>query len=103
MRPLYEVIKKPLVSEKNLEGAKRFNKYVFQVASDATKYEIRQAVETAFNVNVLKVWTMMTHGEIKRTGRFEKKRPNWKKAIVKLKVGQKLDIYELGEEVSRGN
>jgi large subunit ribosomal protein L23 len=63
------------------------NVYVFQVARDANKIDIKEAIEKLFNVTVDGVRTMMIHGKIKRLGRFTGKRPNWKKAIVNLKEG----------------
>ncbi|HEX9912301.1 MAG TPA: 50S ribosomal protein L23, partial [candidate division Zixibacteria bacterium] len=58
------------------------------------KLEIKNAIEKVFKVKVEDVHTMVVHGKVKRMGRFEGPRPNWKKAIVKLKKGEKIDFFE---------
>jgi large subunit ribosomal protein L23 len=70
------------------------NKYSFEVALDANRIDIKRAVEELFRVKVLKVTTQRIRGKIKRMGRFEGKRPDWKKAIVTLAEGNKIDIFE---------
>jgi large subunit ribosomal protein L23 len=69
------------------------NKYVFEVARYANKLEIKQAIEDIFDVRVESVRTMRMQGKLKRMGRFEGRRPNWKKAIVKLTDGDVIDLY----------
>jgi large subunit ribosomal protein L23 len=64
------------------------------VAAQANKQEIRDAVQRLFNVKVHKVHTMLVHGKVKRVGRFETKRSNWKKALVTLAEGQKIDFFQ---------
>jgi large subunit ribosomal protein L23 len=93
MRNLYEVIKRPIISEKSTALAEVGNRYAFEVAPQANKIEIRDAVSRLFNVKVLGIHTMVMHGKVKRVGRFETKRQNWKKAIVTLAEGQKIDFF----------
>ena len=93
MREPYEILVKPLVSEKSmlLMGE---NKYSFAVAKDANKIEIKHAVEKMFNVTVLSVNTRNIQGKVKRQGRYEGKRPDVKKAIVTLKAGDQIKVFE---------
>ncbi len=95
MKSVYEVIKRPLISEKSTALAEVAGKYVFEVAAQANKFEIRDAVERLFKVKVREVRTATMHGKVKRVGRFETKRPNWKKAIVTLAEGQKIDFFQV--------
>ena len=94
MREPYEILVKPLVSEKSmlLMGE---NKYSFAVAKDANKIEIKHAVEKMFNVTVLSVNTRTIQGKVKRQGRYEGKRADVKKAIVTLKAGDQIIIAAL--------
>ncbi|MGK5082806.1 50S ribosomal protein L23 [Bdellovibrionota bacterium FG-1] len=94
MRNVYDVIQRPIISEKSTALAEVGNRYAFQVATQANKQEIRDAVQRLFNVKVRKVHTMLVHGKVKRVGRFETKRPNWKKAFVTLAEGQKIDFFQ---------
>lgn len=94
MRSIYEVIKRPIISEKSTALAEVAGRYSFEVASKANKQEIRDAVQRLFNVKVREVRTMTVHGKVKRIGRFETKRPNWKKALVTLESGQKIDFFQ---------
>ncbi|MEE0776559.1 MAG: 50S ribosomal protein L23 [Bacillota bacterium] len=93
MRKAYDVLVKPLVSEKSmlLMGE---NKYSFEVAKDANKIDIKHAVEKQFDVTVLDVTTRTIRGKIKKQGRYEGKRPDKKKAIVTLKDGDKIQVFE---------
>ena len=94
MRSVYEVIRRPIISEKSTALAEVANRYAFEVATQANKQEIRDAVQRLFNVKVLAVRTLTVHGKVKRVGRFETKRSNWKKAIVTLGEGQKIDFFQ---------
>ena len=94
MKSIYDVIVRPVVSEKSAAIAELARKYVFEVRPSAAKTEIREAVERVFGVKVKGVHTMIVHGKTKRVGRFEKKRTNWKKAIVSLAEGHKIDIFQ---------
>lgn len=71
------------------------NKYLFVVDKDSNKLEIKKAVEDIFKVKVKKVTTMNQHGKLKKMGRFEGKRSNWKKAIVQLMPGEAIEIFEM--------
>ena len=94
MKHLYEVIRRPVLSEKSAALAEVAGKYAFEVASTANKEQIRDAVEGLFNVKVQSVRTMVMHGKWKRFSRSVKKQSNWKKAIVTLKEGQKIDFFQ---------
>ena len=87
------IIERPLITEKNQLLQDKANKYVFEVARYANKLEIKQAIEDIFDVRVESVRTMRMQGKIKRMGRFEGRRPNWKKAIVKLTDGDVIDLF----------
>lgn len=88
-----DLLIRPIITEKTSQMMSE-NKYTFQVPLDANKVEIRQAIESIFNVKVEKVNTVRVLGKTKRMGRFVGKRSDYKKAIVKLVAGQKLPIFE---------
>ncbi|OGW86535.1 MAG: 50S ribosomal protein L23 [Omnitrophica bacterium RIFCSPHIGHO2_02_FULL_46_11] len=88
---IYEVIRKPLITEKGAHQEKA-GKYFFHVKTDAKKHEIREAVERIFNVKVAKVNTMVFGGKWKRVRFQPGKTSDWKKAIVTLKEGQKIEF-----------
>jgi large subunit ribosomal protein L23 len=94
MRNLHSVIVKPLVTEKSTEKLEREGAYSFVVDKDANKVEIAQAVEALFNVKVADVRTMQYRGKERRLGRFMGRRAAWKKAIVKLREGDTIEIFE---------
>jgi len=94
MRDPYEILKTPHVTEKTMEGT-ALNKYTFVVAPDANKIEIRDAVEKVFKVKVVKVNTVSVKGKSRRRGRMpEGKTPDWKKAVVTVAEGSKIDLFE---------
>lgn len=94
MRPAYEIIEAPLITEKSVAGSEH-GKYTFRVAITANKIEIAQAIEEVFNVKVDSVNTMHVKGKKKKVGRHpEGKSADWKKAIVTLKPGNKIEIFE---------
>lgn len=88
-----DIIIRPLVSEKTT-GAMAENKYTFLVDARADKTQIKAAVEEVFKVNVTNVNTIRQLGKVRRMGRFEGRRPSFKKAIVTLKEGQKIKVFE---------
>jgi len=88
-----DIIKKPVISEKSM-GLVEENKYTFIVDMGSNKIEIRQAVEELFNVKVNKVRTMRVKGKLKRVRNRWGKTPDRKKAIVTLKEGQKIQLFE---------
>ena len=79
----YDILVKPIVTERSMDDAAS-KKYTFRVAKQANKYQIKKAVEDVFDVKVSKINTMNMRGKVKRQGRTEGKRPDWKKAIVTL-------------------
>jgi large subunit ribosomal protein L23 len=91
---LTDVIRRPLVSEKtSILREQNDLSLVFHVAVGATKIEIKQAVEKLLGAKVASVRTAMTHGKIKRQGRFAGKRSDWKKAYVRLREGEKVPEF----------
>ncbi len=90
---LYEVLRRPLITEKNTVLLAQ-NKYAFEVAEEANKHQIGQAVEKAFKVKVTAVNVMTVAGKTRRVGRRQVLTPSWKKAIVTLKPGDKIELFE---------
>lgn len=88
-----DVIRRPIITERSMHEMAD-NKYTFAVALNANKVQIRQAVEQIFKVKVESVRTMRNHGKTRRMGRFVGQLPDWKKAIVKLKPGEKIAFFE---------
>ena len=94
MRPYHQILKMALITEKGSHLQEDSNQYLFETVEDANKLEIKRAVEKLFNVKVKHVRTMNVRGKVKSLGRFSGKRPNWKKAVVTLDKGQKIDLVE---------
>ena len=94
MKSIYDVIKRPLLTEKGAHLKEAENKVLLEVAPDANKLEIKQALEQIFKVKVEKVATVKVRGKIRTYGRFSGRRPERKKAWVTLKQGEKLDFIE---------
>ncbi len=90
---LYEVIRRPILTEKNTELMQQ-NQYTFEVARGANKIQIKEAVELAFGVEVIKVRTMIVPGKPRRRGRTVGSSTPWKKAIVTLAPGDRIDVFE---------
>jgi large subunit ribosomal protein L23 len=90
---LYDVIVRPIVTEKAVGKKEAEATMCFQVAKDATKTEIRSAVQRIFKVKVADVHTVNNLGKLRRRGRFTGYRPDWKKAYVRLKAGEKMPEY----------
>jgi large subunit ribosomal protein L23 len=88
MKPT-DVIRRPLVTEKTTIAREAGEVVVFEVAREATKVDVRKAVEKLFGIKVAAVRTQIGHGKFKRQGRFEGQRPDRKKAWVRLKAGEK--------------
>jgi len=93
MPTLHTVIRRPVITEKGLGVKEIENTLVFEVAPNATKTEVKEAVETLFKVKVVAVRTATFVGKERRRGKFAGYRPDWKKAYVKLKAGEKLPEY----------
>jgi large subunit ribosomal protein L23 len=90
----YEIIKRPLITEKTNIQKEIANQLTFEVDRRANRIEIKQAIESAFKVKVAKIQTMQISGKVKRRGRFVGKRRDWKKAIVTLMPGERIDFFE---------
>ncbi len=89
-----EIIKRPLITEKTSIQKELYNQLTFEVDRRANRIEIKRAIETVFNVRVSDVKTMQVRGKIKQRGRIIGKRRDWKKAIVKLMPGERIDFFE---------
>ena len=90
MKSLYDVIRRPLITEKSTELKESQDTVCFEVHRAATKPEIKKAVESLFGVKVADVRVANMHGKVKRQGRYAGRRPDWKKAFVVLKKGEKM-------------
>ena len=97
MKTLYDVILRPVVTEKGLTLKERERTLSFEVSPDASKQEIRQAVERIFKVRVEDVRTMSVRGKMRRRGRYVGYKPSWRKAYVTLAEGEKM--IEYGEDI----
>src|SRR6195952_4719728 len=93
MPTLFNVLRRPLITEKGMGVKETQNTLVFEVALNATKTEVKQAVETLFKVSVIGVRTATVEGKERRRGKFTGYRPDWKKAYVRLKQGEKMPEY----------
>ncbi len=93
---LTDVIRRPLITEKTTIIRDDGRTLVFQVAKDANKIDIKRAVEQLLGSKVESVRTSLAHGKVKRQGRFVGRRPDWKKAYVKLRDGEKLPEFLQG-------
>ena len=90
---IHEVIRRPLVTEKGVAKKDGERTLCFEVAPDANKVQVKQAVEKLFKVKVAEVRTANMEGKLRRRGRFNGYRPDWKKAYVKLKDGEKVPDF----------
>ena len=90
---LTDVIRRPLITEKTSIQREDGRTIVFQVAPGANKTEIKRAIEQLLGSKVAHVRTSIAHGKVKRQGRFEGRRPDWKKAYVTLRAGQKMPEF----------
>ena len=90
MRSLHDVLRRPLITEKSTILKETQRSLCFEVHRDATKPEIKKAVETLFGVKVQDVRVANVHGKMKRQGRYQGRRPDWKKAYVVLREGEKM-------------
>ena len=94
MASIHRTIVRPIVTEQSSSAYQERGEYTFRVASDATKTSIRGAIEKLFGVKVTNVWTSNQRGKNRRVGQAVGRRPHWKKAIVKLRQGDTIDIFE---------
>lgn len=86
-----DIILRPIITEKSMDES-ALNKYTFRVHSRANKIEIKKAIEDVFKVKVLKINVISARGKLRRMGRYQGKTSDWKKAIVTLKEGQKIEL-----------
>ncbi len=93
MKLAREIIIKPVVTEKSVDLMQE-NKYCFKVAKDANKIEIKNAIEEIFKVTVVNVNTVNVHGKVKRMGRTQGMTASWKKAVVTLREGDSIEVFE---------
>jgi large subunit ribosomal protein L23 len=94
MKEPQKIIRKPLITEKSTRQKEDSGQYVFEVHRNANKIEIQSAVERLFKVKVLQVRTSNVMGKIKRLGKRYGKRPDWKKAVITLREGDRIDFFE---------
>jgi len=94
MPTLHRTIVRPLITEKSSAAYQDRGEYTFEVHPDATKPQIRSAIDQLFGVKVTGVWTSNVRGKEKRMGKTVGHRPNWKKAIVTLRDGDTIEIFE---------
>lgn len=90
----YQIVKRPLITEKGMRSNEEHNTVVFQVDKRANKLQVKHAVETLFQVKVLRVNTLNLEGKKKRVRMREGKRPDWKKAYVTLREGDTITFFE---------
>lgn len=90
----YEVLRRPVITEKSDVMAEARNQYVFEVARGANKHQIHEAVQDLFGVTVVNVRTAIMPGKSRRWGRHVTRTPSWKKAIVTLKSGDRIELFE---------
>jgi len=90
----YDIIKRPLITEKTTIQKESFNQVTFEVDPVANRVEIKRAIEKIFNVKVARVQTLQVTGKRKRRGWIVGKRKDWKKAIVTLMPGERIDFFE---------
>jgi large subunit ribosomal protein L23 len=89
-----DVVRRPLITEKSERGREASQQYAFEVHREATKIQVKTAVEKLFGVHVTAIRTSIARGKNKRVGRSMGRRPNWKKAIVTLKEGETISLFE---------
>lgn len=90
-----EIIIAPMLTEKSLLEKEKNNRYMFKVSINANKIEIKKAIEKVFAVKVVKINTIRMKGKPKRMGKYEGRRPDWKKAIVTIQADQSIPDFEV--------
>ena len=90
----YDIVLRPIITEKSSLLKDNANQYVFEVQRNANKIEIRKAIEKLFKVKVLSVQVSMMDGKVRKVGRFSGKKPDWKKAVIKVSPKDKITIFE---------
>jgi large subunit ribosomal protein L23 len=94
MKNNYDILLMPIITEKSNTQKEDAQQVTFRVPLWATKIEVRKAVEKIFNKKVVEVKTIRVRGKMKRLGRFSGRLPDWKKAIVRLKPGERIEFFE---------
>ena len=94
MKNSFDVIRRPVITEKATDAKEKLNKITFAVDTRSNKVEVRKAVEKIFKVSVEKVNILNVKGKEKRIGRIVGRRPGWKKAIVTLKKGDNIEVFD---------
>lgn len=94
MKDYHSIIKRPVLTEKSTALKSEGNIIIFEVAKNANKKEIKSTLEKLFKVHVEAVNTSIVRGKKRRMGRFEGKQPNWKKAVVRIREGEKIELFE---------
>jgi large subunit ribosomal protein L23 len=94
MPTLHRTVVRPIVTEKSSAAFQERGEYTFEVHPTASKPQIKHAIETLFGVHVTGVWTSRQRGKTRRMGRTLGQRPHWKKAIVRLREGDAIEIFE---------
>ncbi|VEU80092.1 50S ribosomal protein L23 [Haploplasma axanthum] len=95
MNLYYDLVREPIITEQSSRLIEEFNRYTFKVSKDANKVEIKKAIEAIFNVKVVKVNTLNVKPKFKRVGQHEGYTAAYKKAIVQLEEGQKIDAFNI--------
>ena len=95
MPTLYTTVVRPIVTEKSSAAFQERGEYTFEVHPEATKPQIKRAIEELFGVHVIGVWTSNQRGKTRRVGRTVGQRPHWKKAIVTLREGDTIEVFEV--------
>lgn len=95
MMKFYEIIKAPIITEQSMKLIETFNTYTFKVDRKANKIEIKNAIEEIFKVKVLRVNTINVLPKAKKMGKYEGFKPAYKKAVVKIADGQKIDAFNI--------
>jgi large subunit ribosomal protein L23 len=90
----HDIIRRPIITEKTTIQKDEFNQFSFEVARKANRTEIKRSIEDVFNVRVATVRTMQIRGKLKRRGRILGRRRNWKKAVVTLMPGERIEFFE---------
>jgi len=91
---MHAIVERALTTEKSLDLREKRNCVAFKVATGADKVQIKRAIEELFKVKVVEVRTMMVRGKEKRLGRFAGRRPSWKKALVTIREGDHIGLFE---------
>ncbi len=90
----YDIIKRPVITEKSNKLKDKYNQFVFETSRNANRVQIKRAIEEIFNVKVIGVRTSLTKGKTTRRGRITGKKRDWKKAVVSVMPGERIEFLE---------